>query len=163
MHPVNYFIEDSTIIAPVERFDSYLERLDRSQIIQVRVLLTNFLMGQDQMGEDYTICDAWQDSSLHLLVEDEVVVEVADLLDGLTISQAEGLLAALGERCAVGNARLKTPIEITTDTLVHHGVPEELARTAAVIIREVDSVRDRTAEEQEIINQIFEITTNKAA
>lgn len=159
MKPVTYYIQTNQINALVERFGSHLEQLDRSQTIQVRVLLTSFLMGQDQMGADYTICDAWQDSSLHLLVEDEVVVEVADLLDGLTISQAEGLLSILQEQCTSGNARLKTPVETTTNDLMKHGVPQELASTAAIIIREVDAVRDRTPEEQATINQIHQFIT----
>lgn len=159
MKPVTYYIQDSQIDSLVERFGCYLEQLDRSKKIQVRVLLTNFLMGQDQMGEDYTICDAWQDSSLHLLVQDEVVVEVADILDGLTIAQAEGLLSALQEQCTVGNARLKTALETMRETLVQQGVPQELATTAAVILKEIDAVRSRTPEEQEIINQIFKLTS----
>ncbi|NMG20706.1 hypothetical protein [Brasilonema bromeliae] len=163
MHPVTYFIEDSTINLLTQRFGCYLEQLDRSQIIQVRVLLTNFLMGQEMMGEHYTICDAWQDSSLHLLVQDEAVVEVADILDGLTIAQAEGLLSAFQEQCTVGNARLKTSVETTTDDLIKHGVPHELARAGAIILREVDGQRSRTPEEQEIINQVFQLTTKEAA
>lgn len=155
MKPITYYIQDEQIDALVECFGSYLEQLDRSQKLQLRVLLANFLMGQDQMGQSYSICDAWQDSSLHLLVEDEAVVEVADILDGLTISQAEGLLSALQEQCTLGNARVKTPTEITTDTLVQHGVPQELATTAAVILTEVDGLRDRTPQEQEIINQLY--------
>ncbi|MBW4628812.1 MAG: hypothetical protein KME49_25685 [Brasilonema octagenarum HA4186-MV1] len=162
MHPVSYFIQDPTIDCLCDRFGIHLEKLDRSQIIQVRVLLINFLMGQDQMGDSYTICDAWEDSSLHLLVEDEAVVEVADILDGLTIAQAEGLLAALAEQCTVGNARLKTAVETMTENLTQHGVPEELARTAAVILKEIDGQRDRSAEEQEIINQIFKLTQEAA-
>lgn len=157
MKPITFYIQDDTINTLVERFGSYLEQLDRSQKIQIRVLLTNFLLGQDQMGSEYTIGDAWQDSSLHLLTSDECVVEVADILVDLTIAQAEGLLAALQEQCTVGNARLRTPVEITTETLVQHGVPEELARTAAVIIREIDPVRGRSPEEQQLINRMYQI------
>lgn len=163
MHPVTYFIEDSTINLLTQRFGSYLEQLDRAQIIQVRVLLTNFLLGQEMMGEGYTVSDAWMDSSLHLLVADESVVEVADLLDGVTIVQVEVLLSALQERCTLGNARLKTPTETMTDTLLGYRVSLELATKAAVILKEVDGQRDRTSEEQEIINQVFQLTTKGAA
>lgn len=156
MKPITYYIQDPTIDALVERFGSYLEQLDRSKKIQIRVLLTNFLMGQDQMGIDYTICDAWEDSSLHLLVSDEIVVQVADILEQLTIAQAEGLLAALAEQCTVGNARIKTPTETMTETLLSYGMPLELASTAAVIFKEIDGVRDRTSDEQEVINGMYE-------
>ncbi|MBW4597810.1 MAG: hypothetical protein KME46_34125 [Brasilonema angustatum HA4187-MV1] len=154
MHPITFFVQDATIDALVERFGCYLEQLDRSQKIQVRVLLTNFLMGQDLMSENYTIGDAWQDSSLHLLTSDDAVVEVADILEHLTIAQAEGLLSALQEQCTLGNARLKTAVESMTDSLVQHGVPHELATVAVEIFKEVDPVRDRTTEEQAIINQL---------
>ncbi|MBP5977551.1 hypothetical protein HW132_33785 [Brasilonema sp. CT11] len=162
MKPITYYIQDATIDALVERFGSYLEQLDRCQKIQVRVLLTNFLLGQEMMGPDYTINDAWQDSSLHLLVENEAVVEFADILQELTIAQAEGLLAALAEQCTVGNARLKTAVETTTDDLIKHGVPHELASAGAIILREIDGQRDRTPEEQQIINQVLKLTQEAA-
>lgn len=157
MRPLTFFVQDDSINALVDRFGCYLGELDRSQKIQVRVLLTNFLLGQDQMGPDYTIGDAWQDSSLHLLTSDDRVVEVADILVNLTIATAEGLLAALGEQCTVGNARFKTPTETAIETLLDYGVPLELATQAAVILKEVDGVRDRLPQEQEIINQMYGI------
>lgn len=157
MHPITFYIQGDNITALVERFGCYLGELDRSQKIQIRVLLTNFLLGQDQMGPDYNIGDAWQDSSLHLLTSDECVVEVADILVDLTIAQAEGLLAGLGEQCTVGNARFKTPTETAIETLLDYGVPLELATQAAVILKEVDGVRDRTPAEQEVINQMYQL------
>ncbi|MBW4597706.1 MAG: hypothetical protein KME46_33580 [Brasilonema angustatum HA4187-MV1] len=152
-------MQDATINALAERFGCYLDQLDRSQKIQIRVLLTNFLLGQDQMGSDYTIGDAWQDSSLHLLTSDDDVVEVADILVELTIPQAEALLSFLAEQCTVGNSRLKTPIEIATETFVGLGVPEQLATTAAIILKQVDGTRDRTPDEQSTINQIHQVMT----
>ncbi|MBP5976523.1 hypothetical protein HW132_28280 [Brasilonema sp. CT11] len=161
--PVTFHIQSDSINKLADRFGCYLEQLDRAQKIQIRVLLTTFLLGKEMMSDEYSIGDAWEDACLHLITADDDVIEVADILVDLTIWEAEGLLQALQEQCTVGNARLKTPVEITTDQLTQHGVPSELALVSAVIIREVDAVRERTAEEQEVINQIFEIMTKKAA
>lgn len=153
MKPVTYYIQNEQIDRLVEHFGTELELLDRDQKLQLRITFTYFVWGRDQI-DGYSLQDAYEESLGELVVRDLDIDKVFGILENMTIETAEGLLEALQNQCRHGNARLKTAIESMADQLVKHGVPHELATTAAIILREVDPVRSRTPEEQANINQL---------
>lgn len=156
---VTYYIETACINNLVEKFGAELELLDRDQKLQLRITLTYFIWGRDQI-DGYSLQDAYEESLGELVVRDVEIDKVFKILENVTPQEAEALIETLQTQCRYGNARLKTPVEVTTETLVQHGVPEELARTAAIIIREIDPIRDRTPEEQATINQVHQLITH---
>lgn len=158
---VTYYIQCDRINTLVEKLGAELDLLDRDQKLQLRITLTHFIWGRDHINE-YSLQDAYEEALGEVCVGDSGMDLALDILRDITTEEAEALIEALQAQCRYGNARLKTPVETTTDTLVEHGVPMELAKTAAIIIREIDPVRDRTREEQAIIDEIFKLTTRKA-
>lgn len=145
-----------------ERFGSELELLDRSQKLQLRISLTTFIWGFEEQGEDYTLEDSWLDSINNIIERDRELDEVFAILRDIAVDDAESLLEALQAQCRYGNARVKTPTESMTDQLVKHGVLRELAKTAANILMTVDSTRERTPQEQQIIGQLHQSITHNA-
>lgn len=158
--PVTYFTSSNQIDKLVERFGSQLDLLDREQKLELRIVLTYFVFGQEQMGESYSLNDAWFDSLQTLMIEDVELMECLSILQGITISDAESLLSALLAQCRHGNARLKTAIETTTETLTERGIPHDLALEVAVITHKIDPVRERTALEQATLNKAHQLLTN---
>ncbi|MBD2770964.1 hypothetical protein [Iningainema tapete] len=155
--PVGYYCSATQLDNLCERFGQELDLLDREQKLELRIVLTYFIWGQDQMGDSYTINDAWIDSLEQLSIEDNQINECLSILKGISVRDAESLLVALQAQCTQGNARLKTPIETTTHQLIELGVPATLALTASNIIHQIDNLRPRTADEQALINQVHGI------
>lgn len=139
-----------------ERFGSQLELLDRNQKLELRIILSFYIWGQDD-SDGYTIFDAYTDSIQHLLIEDSELGECLELLQNIPVDNAESLLEALQAQCRTGNARLKTPLETQTEDLKSQGIPEELAKQAAYILVKIDPFRSRTTEEQDLINQVHQL------
>ena len=159
MKPVTYYIQNDQIDKLTEQFGSQLEQFDRPQKLQIRAILTYFVLGRDMMGDEYSINDALVDSLQHLFIEDLRIGEALAILEGITVQDAEALQIALVEQCRTGNARLKTSAETMTDDLMRHGVDRELATTAAYILTSVDSSRERTADEQATIDRVHQLVT----
>jgi hypothetical protein len=97
--PVTYFTSSNQIDKLVERFGSQLDLLDRDQKLELRIVLTYFVFGQEQMGESYSLNDAWFDSLQTLMIEDAELMECLSILQGITISDAESLQEALLAQC----------------------------------------------------------------
>ncbi|MBW4607145.1 MAG: hypothetical protein KME22_07950 [Hassallia sp. WJT32-NPBG1] len=157
--PVTYFTSSNQIDKLVERFGSQLDLLDREQKLELRIVLTYFVFGQEQMGESYSLNDAWFDSLQTLMIEDAELMECLSILQGITISDAESLQEALLAQCKHGNARLKNAVETTTEALVGRGIPHDLAREVAIITHKVDPMRDRTSEEQATVTKVHKMLT----
>ncbi|KAB8313967.1 hypothetical protein SD81_040265 [Tolypothrix campylonemoides VB511288] len=157
MKPVTYHIQNNQIDQLTEQFGSQLEQLDRPQKLQLRAILTYFVIGRDMMGSEYSINAALIDSNQYLFVSTPEVEKCIEILQNITVPDAESLQVALVEQCRTGNARLKTSTESMTDDLVQHGVDYQLARMAAYILITVDNTRERTSDEQVIINQVHQI------
>lgn len=157
MQPLTYYIQNNQIDKLAERFGSQLEQFDRPQKLQIRAILTYFVLGRDMMGDEYSLNDALVDSLQHLFIEDLRVGEALAILQGITVQDAESLQIALVEQCRSGNARLKTSAETMTDDLVQHGVDYQLAKTAAYILTVVDSTRERTTDEQATIDRVHQL------
>ena len=157
MKSVNYYVQNNQIDRLTEQFGSQLEQFDRPQKLQLRAILTYFVLGRDMMGDEYSLNDALVDSLQHLFIEDLRIGEALAILEGITVQDAESLQIALVEQCRVGNARLKTSAETITEDLIQHGVDHELARTAAYILTAVDSTRERTADEQATIDRVHQL------
>jgi hypothetical protein len=126
------------------------------------------VFGQEQMGESYSLNDAWFDSLQTLMIEDAELMECLSILQGITISDAESLQEALLAQCRHGNARLKNAVETTTEALVGRGIPHDLAREVAIITHKVDPMRDlrfaaalryRTLEEQATVAKVHKMLT----
>lgn len=157
MKPITYYIQNEQLDRLTERFGQELDLLDRNQKLQLRVILSYYILGKDCMGDNYSIYDAWLETLESIMCEDERIIESLETLEGITVRDAESLLEALQAQCRTGNARLKTAVETTTADLIQHGVPTELAKTAAYITQKVDNSRSRTADEQALINQVHQI------
>ena len=157
MKPIQYYTSGEHLDKLCEQFGYELDKLDREQKLELRIVLTYLIWGQEQLGSNYSINDAWIDSLQHLLCEDEQIIECLEILQGISISDAESLLTALQAQCQHGNARLKTPIETLTDDLVVRGCPFDLARNAANIILRIDGTRERSTDEQSAIDCIHQI------
>ncbi|MUG97987.1 hypothetical protein F7734_39035 [Scytonema sp. UIC 10036] len=154
--PLQYYASGEHLEKLCERFGQELELLDRNQKLELRIILSFYVWGQDD-SDGYGIFDAYNDSIQHLLVEDSELEECLEILQGISVQDAESLQLALLEQCRIGNARLKTPLETQTEDLKTHGIPEDLAKQAAYILVKVDPVRQRTAEEQELITKVHQI------
>lgn len=154
MKPITYFAQNEQLDCLTERFGQELDLLDRSQKLQIRVMLSYYILGKDRMGDNYSINDAWMETLEEIMCEDECIIECLNILENITVRQAENLLVALQAQCVQGNAKLKTPVETTTRDLVELGVPVDLARTAAYITHKIDNIRLRTDEEQAVVNQV---------
>ena len=157
MKPITYYASGQHLDKLCEQFGHELERLDREQKLELRIVLTYFIWGQEQLGSNYSINDAWIDSLQHLLSGDEQIIECLEILQGISVKDAESLLTALQAQCTQGNARLKTPVETMTDDLVSHGVSYELAKHAANIILRIDGTRKRSTDEQSAIDCVHKI------
>jgi hypothetical protein len=157
MKPLTYYAQSDQLDKLTQHFGSQLELLDREQKLQLRAILTYFVLGQDMMGNEYSINDALIDSNQFLFAQTPEIEKCIETLQGITVQEAESLQIALVEQCRTGNARLKNAVETMTDDFLQHGVPEELAKTAANILVVVDSTRCRTPQEQEIIAQLHQI------
>jgi hypothetical protein len=159
MKPVTYYAQNDQIDKLTEQFGLQLEQFDRPQKLQLRAILTYFVLGRDQMGDEYSLNDALVDSLQHLFIEDLRIGEALAILEGITVQDAEALQIALVEQSRTGNARLKTSAETMTDDLMRHGVDRELATTAAYILTSVDSTRERTSDEQATIDRVHQLVT----
>lgn len=156
MKPITYYVQNEQLDRLTERFGQELDLLDRSQKLQLRVLLSYYILGVDCM-DGYSLNDAWMESIREIMCEDANIIECLEILQGIKVQQAEDLLVALQAQCTQGNARLKTPIETTTHQLIELGVSKELAKTAAYITHKIDNQRTRTDDEQALINQVHAI------
>ena len=157
MKPITYYTSGEHLDRLCEQFGHELDKLDREQKLELRIVLTYLIWGREQLGDNYSINDAWIDSLQHLLCEDEQIIECLEILQGISIPDAESLLVALQAQCQIGNARLKSPIETMTDDLVSHGVNHQLATTAAYILVKVDGIRERSKDEQLAIDSVHQI------
>ncbi|MUH00379.1 hypothetical protein F7734_52165 [Scytonema sp. UIC 10036] len=160
MEPLQYYASGEQLDRLCQKFGGQLELLDRTQKLQLRTILTYFVLGREMMGGEYSINDALVDSLQHLFVEDPLIEECLEILQGITVQNAESLQIALVNQCTHGNARLKTATETMTDELMQHGISAELAKTAAYILVKVDnSSSGRSPAQQEIIDQVHSILT----
>lgn len=157
MKPITYYASGQHLEKLCEQFGHQLEKLDREQKLELRIILTCLIWGKGELGDDYSIGDAWEDSNQKLLIEDEEIVQCLEILEGISITDAESLLIALQAQCTQGNARLKTPIETLTDDLVVRGCPVGLAMHAANIILKIDAIRERSEDEQGVIDCVHQI------
>ena len=157
MKPIQYYTSGEHLDRLCEQFGHQLDKLDREQKLELRIVLTYLILGQEQLGDNYSINDAWIDSLQPLMIEDEQIIECLEILSGISVSDAESLLIALQAQCTQGNARLKTPIETLTDDLVVRGVSFELASNAAYIILKIDGNRERSKDEQSAIYSVHQI------
>jgi len=66
---------------------------------------------------------------------------------------------ALLAQCKHGNARLKTAVETTTETLTERGIPHDLALEVAIITHKVDPMHARTPEEQATVTKAHKMLT----
>lgn len=154
MKPLKYYASGEHLDKLCERFGQELDLLDRNQKLQLRVLLSYYILGQDSMGESYSINDAWMESLQPIMCDDVAIIECLEILKDISIRDAESLLIALQAQCTQGNARLKTPFETTTTQLINLSISPELASSASNIIHKVDNERIRTEDEQHLINQV---------
>ena len=157
MKPIQYYTSGQHLDSLCEQFGYELEQLDREQKLELRIVLTYLIWGQEQLGDNYSINDAWIDSLQPLMIEDEQIIECLEILQGISVKDAESLLIALQAQCTQGNARLKTPIETLTNDLVIRGCPVELAMHAANIILKIDGIRQRSVSEQGVIDSIHQM------
>ena len=157
MKAIQFYTSGQHLDKLCEQFGHELENLDREQKLELRIVLTYLIWGQEQLGSNYSINDAWIDSLQHLLSGDEQIIECLEILQGISVKDAESLLTALQVQCRHGNARLKTPIETLTDDLVVRGVGYNLARNAANIILRIDDIRERSKDEQSLIDCVHRI------
>ena len=157
MKPITYYTSSDHLERLCEQFGHELDNLDREQKLELRIVLTFFIWGQEQMGDEYSTNDAWIDSLQPLMIEDTQIIECLEILQGISVKDAESLLLALQAQCTQGNARLKTPVETMTDDLVNHGVNYELALDAANIILRIDGTRERSKDEQSAIDCVHQI------
>ena len=157
MKPIQYYTSGQHLDRLCEQFGHQLDKLDREQKLELRIVLTYFIWGQEQLGDNYSINDAWLDSLQYLVCEDEQIIECLEILQGISVKDAESLLVALQAQCRHGNARLKTPVETMTEDLVSHGVNYELALDAANIILRIDGTRERSKDEQSAIDSVHQI------
>ena len=157
MKPIQYYTSGQHLDKLCEQFGHELDKLDREQKLELRIVLTYLIWGQEQLGSNYSINDAWIDSLQHLISKDEQIIECLEILQGISVKDAESLLIALQAQCTQGNARLKTPIETLTDDLIVRGVGSDLARNAAYIILKIDGNRQRSKEEQSAIDCVHQI------
>ena len=157
MKPITYYTSGEHLDRLCEQFGHQLDKLDREQKLELRIVITYFIWGQDQLGDNYSIKDAWVDGLQQLVLEDNQINECLSILEGISIRDAESLLVALQAQCTQGNARLKSPIETMTDDLVSHGVGHELATTAAYILLKIDGTRERSKSEQVAIDSVHKI------
>lgn len=163
MKPIQYYTSGQHLDRLCEQFGHELELLDREQKLELRIVLTFFIWGREQLGDNYSIKDAWIDSLENLAIKDSQIKECLEILQGISIPNAESLLVALQSQCTQGNARLKTPLETMTDELVGRGVNYELAKHAANIILKIDGTRERSADEQSAIDSVHKILTGTTA
>ncbi|MUG98922.1 hypothetical protein F7734_44165 [Scytonema sp. UIC 10036] len=162
MNTLQYYTSSDCLERLTERFGDQLELLDRMQKLQLRAILTHFILGRETMSDDYSIDDAASDFNLwQLFIPDEELAIALRTLAGLTLEDAESLLEALQAQCRYGNARLATPIETMVDELTKQGIPSPLAKEAAYILVKVDAVGKRTTEQQAIINQVHRLVLGK--
>ena len=157
MKPIRYYTSGQHLEKLCEQFGQELDKLDREQKLELRIVLTYLIWGQEQLGANYSINDAWIDSLQHLLCEDEQIIECLEILQGISVTDAESLLVALQAQCQSGNARLKTPLETLTDDLVVRGVGYDLAKNAAYIMVKIDGTRARSESEQSAIDSVHKI------
>ena len=157
MKPITYYTSGQHLDKLCEQFGHQLEMLDREQKLELRIVLTYLIWGREQLGDNYSINDAWIDSLQHLLSGDEQIIECLEILQGISIPDAESLLTALQAQCTQGNARLKTPVETMTEDLVSHGVGYALAKNAAYIMLKIDGIRKRNESEQKAIDSVHKI------
>ena len=163
MKPIQFYTSSQHLDRLCEQFGHELELLDREQKLELRIVLTFFIWGQEQLGDAYTIGDAWIDSLEQLAIEDSQIKECLEILEGISVKDAESLLVALQAQCQIGNARLKTPIETMTDDLVSRGVGYALAKNAAYIILKIDGNRERSLDEQMAIDSVHQILSGTTA
>ena len=159
--PIGYYVAVAQIDQLVDKFGSQLNLLNREQKLELRIVLTYLVWGQEQMGLEYTINDAWVDSLQHLMCEDKEIEQCLEILQGISVNDAESLLEALQAQCRSGNARLRNAVETSVDDFIRLGVPAELALAASVIIHESDHNRPRTDDEQALINQLQQMLLSK--
>lgn len=160
MKPITYYAQNEQLDRLTESFGQELDQLDRSQKLQIRVTLSYYILGKDWMGDSYSINDAWMESLQPIMCKDEQIIECLEILEGITVRDAEALLEALQAQCRMGNARLKTAVETTTADLIQHGVPAELSNKVACITHKINS-RSRTEDEQALINQVHAILVGR--
>ena len=155
--PITYYASTQQIDKLCEQFGHELELLDREQKLELRIILTCLIWGKEELGDDYSIGDAWEDSNQKLLIEDEEIIQCLEILEGISIADTESLLVALQAQCTQGNARLKSPIETLTEDLINRGVSFALAKNAAYIILKIDGNRERSQAEQMAIDSVHKI------
>lgn len=145
-----------------EKFGGQLELLNRFQKLQLRAILTYFVLGREMMSDDYSIDSAVYDIQLwQLFIPDEELQDALETLNGITIQDAESLLEALQAQCRFGNARLQTSTETMMDELLKQGIPTELAEEAAHILTVVDAQGQRTEHQQWLISQVHKIVLGR--
>ena len=159
--PITYYASGTQIDQLVNKFGSQLNLLNRSQKLELRIILTYLVWGFEQMGEEYTINDAWIDSLQHLMCESKEIEQCLEILQRISVNDAESLLEALQAQCRSGNARLRNAVESSVDDFIRLGVPALLAHRASVIIHESDHKRPRTDDEQALINQLQQMLLSK--
>lgn len=93
--PITYYAQSEQLDRLTERFGQELDKLDRPQKLQLRVILCFYTLGRNWMGDGYSINDAWMEALQPLVCEDEQIVECLEILGGITMRDAESLLEAL--------------------------------------------------------------------
>ncbi|MUH01123.1 hypothetical protein F7734_56215 [Scytonema sp. UIC 10036] len=158
MKTLQYFTSGTHLDQLTERFGSQLELLDRPQKLQLRAILTYFVLGREMMSDEYSIGDAVSDFNLwQLFIPDQQLQDALETLEGVTVEDAESLLEALQAQCRHGNAKLRTSTDSMADELIRQGIPHELAEEAAYILTVVDAQGQRTQHQQWLISQVHKI------
>lgn len=152
--PLKYYVSGEHLDKLCERFGQELDLLERNQKLQLRVMLSYYILGKDCMGDSYSINDAWMESLQPIMCHDTEIIECLEIFKDISIRDTESLLVALQAQCTQGNARLKTASETITYQLINLGIPTELASSASKIIHQIDNERPRTEQEQTLINQV---------
>lgn len=158
MSTLQYYTSSDCLDQLTERFGGQLELLDRMQKLQLRTILTYFVLGRETMFDDYTIDSAVYDLNLwQLFLPDDQLQDALTILEGITVQDAESLLEALQAQCRFGNAKLQTATETMMDELLKQGIPTELAEEAAYILTVVDTKGQRTEHQQWLISQVHKL------
>lgn len=162
MKPVKFFTSSEPLDQLTEQFGGQLEFLDRLQKLQLRTVLTYFVLGREMMGDDYIIDSAVYDIQLwQLFTPDEQLQSAIERLRDVTVQDAESLLEALQAQCRYGNAKLKTSTDSMADELLEQGIPDDLAEEVAHILTVVDAKGQRTEHQQWLVSQAHKIIAGK--
>lgn len=107
---VTYYGQTDLIDQLVNNYGSYLGKLDRETKLLLRVVLSTYVvMQQEYSPSEYPVSTALEDALCELMIPDSIpqdLYDVCSVLDGITVDEAETILEALQHQLRYGNAQL---------------------------------------------------------